>query len=474
MKTKYISYIILILLLTSCGKKISGISEEAFTSSRLEVEENLTALEKENLEKALRVVVLHASSEKWHHPKKYTDQSIRDITLDVVDNKSYKNLVQFAEDFLAKENTAKITALEKEIAELKSEREKTGSMIAKLDTFKTVAIEIIEGSWNTPTMRAKIMNTGALTKITEYMFQIEIHSIAQNKKIDGIEVGGSFNEGWEKNEDNFFTYVSRSLGSIMERSKRLTTQLAAPKYPITDIEKYDLHLQVKAKKITLQNGEAYTRPKKDLTDYDNEINTLQEQLAQIKSLKATLDEYDLQDADSTKTVAFNEEYMSVLSKIRQAPNKANERLHKVHEDLILTFPSTYEIRKEKHPGMYSLTLNDHLSFDTMDKNLIQYQIRDTTYVEYEDLNKKAKGILNVLKKENVSYDIQETIHSLKTTKYYQLIDADETGYIYLANSDVYSLFRYFRIEDTHYSYTMDFNDIEDCIQEFDRSKGIIK
>lgn len=473
MKRKLIIIIVFHILLYSCGHKISGNSEEEFKSSRLKVEENLSSLEKENLEKAFRVVALSAMSKKWNNPKTYSDKSINKITLDIVNDKTYGNLIRFAEDFLKKENNTKITALEKEISELEIDRKKADSIISKLDDFQVSEIEINKGSWNTPKITTKIINVGSLTEITEFMFHLEIYSISQNKKIDGIGSGGSFEEGSKNHQDNFFAYVSRSLSYIIDRSKRLKKQLQNPQYPIKDIAQYDLEVKVKATKIALKDGTIYTRPKKGLIAYDNEIKTLQEKLAQIKKLKGTLDEYEIKEKDSKKTPVYNKEYISILSKVRQEPNKKSQRLQKVHKNLILTFPSNYEIKKEKHPGMYSLSLNDSLSFNNKDKNLIQYQIRDTTYVEFEDMDDKANGILNILKKENVTYNLKETIQNLKTTRYYNLIDADDTGYIYHRNNN-YSLFRYFKINDTHYTYTMDFNTIKECIQEFDRSKGFIK
>ena len=123
--------------------------------------------------------------------------------------------------------------------------------------------------------------------------------------------------------------------------------------------------------------------------------------------------------------------------------------------------------------MYALYLSDSLSFENSDKNLIQYEITDTTYVEYEDKYDKTNGLLNVLEKKNTNYDIKETINELKTNNYYKLIDADETGYIYIRHTDTYSLLRYFKIEDTHYVYTMDFKNLADCVREFDRSKSLI-
>ncbi|GAA0870869.1 hypothetical protein GCM10009117_00140 [Gangjinia marincola] len=472
MKLKLTLILIVTLFLYSCGKKFSGKSEQEFTSSRLKVEEDLTTVEKEKLEKAFRIVALHAMSEKWNNPEDYSDSSINEITLDVVNNKTYGDLINFAENFLEEENDKKVLALEEEISQLKNDRKSTDSIITILNDFQVSEIDIREGSWDSPQITTKIINTGSLKGITEYLFDLEIYSIAKQKKIDGVGSGGSFKEGWNNDKDKFFTYVSRSLSPLMDRSKRLKEQLQNPKYPIKDLAKYDLEVNVKVRKIILSDGTSYIRPKKELFTYDDEIQQLQEKLNQLKGLKVTLDELEIKELGSKEEVAYNEEYLTVLSNIRQERNKVPERSQQISESLILSFPSNYQIRKEKHPGTYILSLNDNLVFDNTDKNLVQYQIKDTAYVEYEKLYDKPSGILNILKKENVSYDIKETIAYLKETGYYTLIDADETGYIYLL-SDTYRLTRYFNTNGTHYVYTMDFKNITEAIREFDRSKELI-
>ena len=183
---------------------------------------------------------------------------------------------------------------------------------------------------------------------------------------------------------------------------------------------------------------------------------------------------EIQEENTENEKIYNQEFLSALKGIRRIKYKSDEKLLKINKNLAFTFPSSYEIKKQKSSGMYILSLSDSLSFDNSDKNLIQYQIRDTTYIEYEDKYDKANGVLNILKKENATYNIKETINELKTTNYYKIIATDETGYIYIPHSDTYRLLRYLKINDTHYLYTMDFNNLNECVREFDRSKGLIK
>ncbi len=474
MKLKITFLCLLALIHVSCQNKISGTSEEDFKSSRIEVIKDLTSEEQEKLEKAFRIVALYAMEEKWNNSDNYIDKSINEITLDIVNNKTYNGLVDFAENFLKLENKEKIKKIEMKISDIGLNRKKTDSIIRILEAFKPTGIKIYKGSWDEPTVSVKILNKGNLTEITEYMFNLCIYSISQNKVIDVVVSGGGSEKGRSKGEGDFFAYVSRSLSPIIAKSKRLEKQLKNPEYPITNLQEYDLRVEVRPSKIVLKDGTRYDYPKKILADYDAEIKILQEQLKQLKSLDVRLDELSLKESDSENETAYNEEFLPLLEKIRKVKNNSDERVLKIHKNLAFTFPSKYEIKKEKNGGIYIFSLSDSLSYDISDKNLIQYQIRDTAYIEYEDKYDKEHGVLNILKKENVSYDIKETINSLKIAGgHYKLIDADDSGYIYF-RSDSYKLLRYFKIKGTHYSYSMDFNNLKECIREFDRSKGMIK
>ncbi|MBL4745138.1 MAG: hypothetical protein JKY08_02095 [Flavobacteriaceae bacterium] len=471
MKLKFIFFCLLGLNIVSCKEKFSGTSDEEFKSSRIEVMKDLTSIEEEKLEKAFRVVALYAMEEKWNNSDKYIDKSINEISLDVINNKTYDNLVNFAEDFLKQENEGEIKKIEIKISEIELNRKKADSVITLLKAFKPTEIKIIKGIWDEPTISVKIINKSSLTEITEYLFDLTVYSISQNKKIDRVVSGSNYKEGKLKGEDDFFAYISRSLSPIIENSKRLQKQLQNPKYPITNLKEYDLRIEVKPYKIVLKNGTKYVYPKKTLADYNTEIKILQ---AQLKTLNSTLDELALKEMDIENEKSYNEEFLFELKEIRKIKYKSEERILKINKNITFTFPSRYEIKKQNSVGMYALSLSNSLSFDNSDENLIQYQIRDTTYIEYEDNYDKANGVLNVLKKETATYYIKETIDVLKTTNYYKLIDTDETGYIYVPHSDMYRLLRYLKINDTHYLYSMDFKNLNECVREFDRSKGLIK
>jgi len=167
-----------------------------------------------------------------------------------------------------------------------------------------------------------------------------------------------------------------------------------------------------------------------------------------------------------KEVAFNEKYLANLKEIREVKKDSKEDSKTIGENLTLAFPSSYKIEKRRASGVYIFALSDSLVFDNSDENLIQYQINDTSGV-------KADGHLNILKKESVEHDFQETIDNIKSTNYFELVDHDETGYIYL-QIKTYIFVRYFKKEGTHYHYTLEFDNLENCVREFDRSKELIK
>ena len=190
MKLKFIYFFPLIFCLVSCQEKFSGASNEEFESSLIAVTKDLTAKEQENLEKALSIVAEHLLIEKWNNDK-YSDKSINEMINDFVHNKTYSKLVNFAEDFLKKENEEKIENKEAHISEIRLKRKKAESIIAVLEKFKPTEITIVEGSWNKPKILVKTVNEGSSIEVTEYMFDLSIYSISQNKKIDGVGVGSS-------------------------------------------------------------------------------------------------------------------------------------------------------------------------------------------------------------------------------------------------------------------------------------------
>ena len=125
--------------------------------------------------------------------------------------------------------------------------------------------------------------------------------------------------------------------------------------------------------------------------------------------------------ETKKSTVYNEAFLTELKTIRETQHTPEEKLLKINEDVIFSFPSKYNIERHRI-GHYKLELSDSLIFTSHDYNLIQYQIKSKSI---------ANGELNILKKPNVTYDIKKTIAELKQTKSpYKLIDTDNFGYMY--------------------------------------------
>ena len=116
------------LFLFSCGPTISGKDEQAFKTSKAKMEEKLDNPEKENLEKALRVIVLKAMKEKWNFPEKYKEKSFDKISMEMIDGKSYSAIISFAEEFLAADRDEKIANKTAEIDSLEKDKLKAAKI----------------------------------------------------------------------------------------------------------------------------------------------------------------------------------------------------------------------------------------------------------------------------------------------------------------------------------------------------------
>ena len=478
---KYLIYIFTLfslLLLSGCAEKFSGKSEEAYNASKLVIESKLDAAEKIKLEKALRVIVLHALQVKWDEAKKYKGKSFDDITLDVVDNKTYDDVIDFSEDYLEKTNKRKIDKLTSEITKLENEKKAATKTIEMLALIKTTDIRIIqEESFGEkmPYLKVTLKNTSNFDLVDAYKIDVDAVSISQNIPLTvdwSGQVGGhTIEKGGEIIEKN-------SLSFLMELSKKLTSKLKSASYPITNLVPLDLEVSAKATVITTSDGKHYEYPDKELAEFDRELESLNKERAMIKSLKGELSEFVLTDPDknSGNNVVFNEKYAGKIKAIREksknTASKAEEQQVNIDKNLSIKLPKGYEAKKRKFSGMSSFSLSEDLSFDSDDKALNQFQIRDAVYREYISDSDKAHGQFRALYKPNVNFDIKKHIEDWKTP-INSLVEADDSGYITLLHSS-YELTRYFKFKGTHYLYTMAFKSLEECIAEFDRSRTMVK
>ncbi|TPN86843.1 hypothetical protein [Aquimarina algicola] len=479
MKLKTCFFFLIVFSFIGCKVKLNGTSEEQFKISKAQVLRGLPTDKQKKLEIALHVVDSYSKLEKKENYGKYWDTPINKITLDALDNKTYKELVRFAEDFLKKENEKEIEKIQIEISELQLNRKNSDSIITILNDFKPTEVYIQKYKSDDPSLKIKIQNKGDLTGITSFMFDIKIYSISQNRIIEHVGLGRSNLSGISKGKDDYFPTLSTTLALLTRRSKRLVKQLEQAESPIKNLSDFDLYVKITPSKIEMLNGTRYDYPYKSISEYDNEIKALQNRLEQIKSLDGTLNEYVLKEVNSKKEIAYNEEYLPILEEIRAENNRSNTSALKVSKDLSINFPSKYEIIKEKSEEYYSVNLCNDLSFDIYDEDLIQYQIKDTLYVEFDQIDDKANGVLNVLKDQNTSCSIKEIVNKFidsniyKSTSSYKLIEHDNSGYMYF-EYDRYKFIRYFNLNGIHYCYDMDFENLKECVLEFDRSKELIK
>lgn len=475
MKTSiYILTIFSLVLFSGCGAKFSGKSEKEFKASKLIVENKLDTIEKVNLEKALRVIVMYAMQVKWDEAEKYKGESFNNISLDIVDNKTYNGVIDFAEDYLEKENEIKAGELKKEITKLEEEKKEASKTIEMLALLKTTDIRIIKEEYigeYVPLLKVTLTNTSNFDLIDGY--EIDVNAFSISKKIKLNVDGSGLRKGYNPQKGGIII-EKNTLKPLMRLSKTLSSKLKNATYPITDLTPFDLEVSAEAVSITTSDGKLYEYPEKDLIYFDNEIKKLKKELEIIESLEGKLSEIELTDTNSNSNAVFNEKYIDEINSIREksSANKLEEQLVKIDKNLSLKFPKAYHVLKQKFYGTSSIRLADSLTFNSQDENLIQFQIQDTIYKEYISKYDKAHGQFRALYKPTINYAIKDDIEEWKTS-INTLVEADDSGYITL-RADTYDLTRYFKIKGTHYLYSMDFKSLEECIVEFDRSKNMGK
>ncbi|MBC6110227.1 hypothetical protein ACFOG5_15735 [Pedobacter fastidiosus] len=291
MKNNILILSICCALLTSCGPKMSGKDEASFNASKAKMEEKLSKSEKENLEKALRVVVLKAMKEKWNHPKDelYKGKSFDDISLKMVDGKTYSGIVKFAKEFLKEDKAEKIKNTQVELDSLTKQSIALKAKTKDLDNFKLTKVSISEDDFfgPSPFLDLTFLNKTGSEIIGEYMYQIDIYSKATGKIIASQQQGGSFNagSGVKPNEEDL--YHQPLLSDAVAHS----SLWKSAKYPIADLSKFDL--VVKAYPITLTTKKGTLERPKNLAGLENEIKELNQKLVELNKTEGTLDELEL-------------------------------------------------------------------------------------------------------------------------------------------------------------------------------------
>ncbi len=297
MKSKFTILILVAVLFTSCGPKLSGKDEESFKASKAKMEEKLDKADKEKLEIALRVVVMKAMKEKWDKADdpKYKGKSFDQISMAMVNGKTFSGLVNYAEDFLKEDRDRNIEAHTQEIDSLKKGNEKISAQNKELDGFKLTKISLVEGvfmSEKVPYVDYTLVNkTGQ--EILRYTIQLDVYDAKTGKLIASGSQGTGETidpnddvEGIKPNEEYSSTETLNGIDQNSDLWKNA-------KYPITDLSTYNLKIKVfpammitkKGKFIRVQNN----------SNLEQQITALESTIKELKETKGTLEELELTD-----------------------------------------------------------------------------------------------------------------------------------------------------------------------------------
>ncbi len=295
---KYINWCVLMLLAVifyGCGEKLNGRSEKDYEVSRKKVEADLSKDEKVKLEKALRVIAGECMRLKFVEPEKYKNQSFDRIALKMVDGHTYSSVVDKAEDILQEYNKKESEKLSHEIDSL--EKLKTASMkirnsmssLFKIDYISLNKVDFFNDS--IPSLDVSYAYMGKQPMHGEVAISYEVYKMGKPEPVVGIvSTSGDGSRIWQKGDA-----IEEHL--LLKELKETDPQKwNALKYPIKnpDLKSLGLRLDVHPVSYTI-NGKHYTFPKTNDAALTTVIKEKRAELTDVKSLKGTLDELELND-----------------------------------------------------------------------------------------------------------------------------------------------------------------------------------
>ncbi|TDG35583.1 hypothetical protein EZJ43_13255 [Pedobacter changchengzhani] len=291
MKLKIMLLAFAVMLFASCGPTISGKDEQSFKASKAIMEAKLSVTEKDDLEKALRVLTAKAMKEKWEKPDdvNFKGKSFDAIVMNMIDGKTFSGIVDYAEDFLKADRDKSIKEKTTEIDSLTTEKIKIAKQNKVLDNFKLTKVSISEQEWfgeKTPFLDLTFVNNMG-TEILGYNVQINIYSKATGKIIASQEQGTSFkvDQALKPNAEDVWSQP------LLFEAKEHSKLWATAQYPITDFSKFDLKIEAFPKTVETKK-EKLVRVG-GLENIDKKIKYLKTELEQLKETKGTLDELEL-------------------------------------------------------------------------------------------------------------------------------------------------------------------------------------
>lgn len=299
MKAKFTILIVITVLFTSCGYKLSGKDEKSFKESKAKMEEKLDKADKEKLEIAVRVLVMKAMKEKWDDSERpeYQEKSYDEIVMNMVDGKTFSGIVDYAEDFLQDDRDKDIESTKKEIDSLTADKSKFVKQNEKLNQLKLTDANITrEESFGKTSLYLNftfVNNTG--NEILRHMIGMDITSKKTGKMLKSVRSGNSkgFDDKIKEDETGVMPGGEISMEEYMGEIDANTDFFKNAKYPITDFSQLDFNVIVfptlivtKKEKLFYTNG---------LEGLDKQVKELQLKLKGLKDTKGTLDELKLTD-----------------------------------------------------------------------------------------------------------------------------------------------------------------------------------
>lgn len=290
-------------LLTACAPRLSGADERAFDASKAEMEATLNPAQKIALEKALRVVVLKAMSDKAEHPEQYRRQSFNAISLKLVDGQSYAGIVELAEDHLKAANQKDQARTLAKIAELEQDRAQTAALIRQLDAFQPRPVEISLDDFmgeDIPFLDLVFRNRGDTDVVGEYAYSVAISSQTSGELLDSQQIGGTFSDDYAVAPGAEHRVSEPMPSEARAHSKARWQQV---RFPLKDAAQLDLVIKVETLKFSTRKG-TVERPKRSLAAIDAELREQRDELEALGTVRGSLDELELSDESTAPEQAL--------------------------------------------------------------------------------------------------------------------------------------------------------------------------
>ncbi|WP_264530292.1 hypothetical protein [Flavobacterium sp. N502540] len=282
------------IIFISCQEKFNGKNEQDFKISREKIKKNLDQNEKNNLEKAMRVIALEAMRLKWENPEKYDKKSFNKISLEIIDGQSFSSVITLAEDILKARNKKETEKLTNEIDRLNLQKNEIENTRKTLDLFKISRLQLNKTDFfdeMVPELEIDYQYMGKKKLIGSQTIQFVIlkKSTAEVLKSE-IYIHGN-NESILENGEIITEHIL--LSQTKESNPKLWN---FSKYPIQNPNLSDYNLLLKATVLSLVfNGKKIEISKIDVTQINDKIKNNHTKLAELKSVKGTLDELELTD-----------------------------------------------------------------------------------------------------------------------------------------------------------------------------------